>query len=367
MMIYSDFLTEGMTVAFGQGSRFSLPRLALAACTGLLLAAPAGPWQSVQAAEADSAVIFTYHRFGDSRYPSTNTTLAQFDAQLREISAGGYKVLPLPRIIEAFRRKEALPERAIALTIDDAFASVYANAWPRLQRLGLPFTLFVTTNPVNAGGAEMMTWGQVREMAAAGVTIGHHSADHGHLPDLDAAGLRRQLEMANRHFQAQLAEVPKLFAYPFGEFGQREKQAAEGAGFLAAFGQQSGVAHAKGDFFAVPRFAMNEQFGAVARFRLAANALPLPVIDQTPADWVLRGANPPSFGFTLVGPSAKGRGLRCYASSQTGPLAYERLAGRRIEVRLDKAFGIGRSRINCTMPAEGNRWRWFGAQFYVPG
>ncbi len=111
---------------------------------------------------------------------------------------------------------------------------------------------------------------------------------------------------------------------------------------------------------------MNEQFGTVDRFKLAANALPLPVIDQTPMDWVLRGETPPSFGFTLAGAAAKGRGLNCYASNQAGPLAFERLAATRIELRLDKAFGAGRSRINCTMPATGKRWRWFGAQLYAP-
>ncbi|MBT6431358.1 MAG: hypothetical protein HOK30_27080, partial [Rhodospirillaceae bacterium] len=44
----------------------------------------------------------------------------------------------------------------------------------------------------------------------------------------------------------------------------------------------------------------------------------------------------------------------------------ERLGKRRFEVRLDKPFAVGRSRINCTLRAAGNRWRWFGMQFYVP-
>jgi peptidoglycan/xylan/chitin deacetylase (PgdA/CDA1 family) len=317
--------------------------------------------------QADSAVIFTYHRFGDLRYPATNTTIAQFDAQLQEIESGGYKVLSLPRIIDAFRRKEALPDRAIAITVDDAYLSVYRNAWPRLKRLGLPFTLFVSTLPVTAGGGDYVSWGQIREMAAAGVTIGHHTATHAHLPDLDDGALQKQLDAASAEFHQELGHVPKLFAYPYGEFGLREKTAVEKAGFDAAFGQHSGVAYANSDLFAIPRFAMNVRFGTLERFRLAANALPLRLMDVTPVDWVLRDANPPPVGFTLVGDTAAASRLNCFASNHPGALPYERLPGGRIELRLAKAFGSGRSRINCTMPAGGQRWRWFGMQFYVSG
>jgi peptidoglycan/xylan/chitin deacetylase (PgdA/CDA1 family) len=355
---------KGMPVAlyWGIGNTYRGLAFVLAALAWVL---PLG--SKAAQADADSAVVIAYHRFGDDRHPSTNTTITQFEAQLREIEAGGYRVLPLPRIIDAFRRKESLPERTIAITVDDAFLSVYSNAWPRLKRLGLPLTLFVATVPVNADRGDYMTWGQIREMAAAGVTIGHHSAGHGHLPDLTGGGLENELESASNHFRRELGHVPTLFAYPFGEFGLREKTAVQKTGFVAAFGQHSGVAYADGDLFALPRFAMNERFGSLDRFRLAANALPLRLIDATPADWVLRGANPPSFGFTLVGQATAAARLNCFASNHPGALRYERLSGGRIEVRLEKAFGLGRSRINCTMPASDRRWRWFGVQFYVPG
>ena len=39
--------------------------------------------------------------------------------------------------------------------------------------------------------------------------------------------------------------------------------------------------------------------------------------------------------------------------------------GPRIEVRTDKRFEKGRTRLNCTMPTKNNRWRWYGRQFVV--
>ena len=158
-------------------------RVWLAAATAVfaVLSTAASP----QPVTADThAVVFMYHRFGDGRFPSTNITLEQFDAHISEIQSGGYNVRPLPEIIAAFRKREPLPDRTIAITIDDAYASVYTEAWPRLRQAGLPFTLFIATDAVDRRLADMMTWDQIRELATAGVTIGSQTASHPHMPAL---------------------------------------------------------------------------------------------------------------------------------------------------------------------------------------
>jgi len=79
---------------------------------------------------ADSAVVFMYHRFGETSWPSTNIRVDQFEAHLKELAEGGYEVLALPSILSALKRGEALPDKTIALTIDDAYLSVYTVACP---------------------------------------------------------------------------------------------------------------------------------------------------------------------------------------------------------------------------------------------
>lgn len=339
-------------------SPFAALAVVAAVLAGVVPAAPA--WA------ADWAIVFMYHRFGEPQNPSTNVTIEQFEAHLEEIARGGYNVVPLPDIIAAFRRKEALPERTIALSIDDAFLSVHAHAWPRLRKAGLPFTLFVATKSIDAGHSGYMSWSQLRELAAAGVTIGSQTANHPHLPAISERALATEFAYSNARFREELGFVPDLLAYPYGEFGLREKKAARASGFVAAFGQHSGVAYASDDLYGLPRFAMNERFGSVQRFRLAGNALPLRVHEITPADTVLRDNNPPSFGFTVDNEIENLRRLACFASNQDGPARLERLGQRRFEVRIERAFQPGRGRINCTIPAPGGRWRWFGMQFFIP-
>jgi len=113
-------------------------------------------------------------------------------------------------------------------------------------------------------------------------------------------------------------------------------------------------------FFELPRFAFNENYGTTDRLKLAINGLPLKITDLTPSDMVL-DENPPLYGFTLSSKMDPIGQLRCFASNY-GKVDVT-LIGMRAEIRLPGPLKQGRSRINCTMPAEQKRWRWFGRQF----
>ncbi len=320
---------------------------------------------AVASAGESSAVVLMYHRFGETDYPSTNIRIEQFEAHLAELAGGAYQILPLPEITAALTSGRPLAERSLAITVDDAYLSVYLKAWPRFRAAGIPFTLFVPSDAVDQGQANYMTWEQIREMAAAGVTIGHHSAAHGHMATWSRARVKADIERASRRFQQELGFVPKVFAHPYGEASRTSLAVVSEAGFEAAFGQHSGVAQSALKSNYLPRFALNEAYGGLARLKLIANALPLPVSEVTPADPLL-GDNPPAFGFTLT-KSLKGLSrLRCFPSHEGQPAHLEILGGRRVEVRPSTAFPPGRGRINCTMPGQDGRWHWFGMQFYAP-
>lgn len=338
---------------FGIINRLTAYAVCLAA---MLVTAPA-----VQAAE--SAVILMYHRFGENAHPSTNIRLDQFEAHLEEMQSGGYNVLPVPDILAAIRSGSALPERTVGITIDDAYMSVYDQAWPRLRKAGFPFTIFVATDAVDRRFDGYMGWDEIRELRQNGVAIGSQTASHLHMPANSDARNREDIRLSNERFEQELGAVPTLFAYPFGEASASVQEIVKQAGFTDAFGQHSGALNGAADRFYMPRFALNENFGGIDRFKLVANALPIPHTDLTPIDPILT-RNPPLFGFTLTEEAGPLRGLTCYAGDQ-GKLQMQRL-GPRVEVRLARAFSPGRARINCTAPGPDGRWRWLGMLYYVP-
>ena len=331
---------------------------------GLLVVANLAAESVARAGATDSAVITMYHRFAESRHPSTNVTLEQFESHLRELGDGAYAVLPIAEILSALRDRRALPEHTVGLTVDDAYLSVYRVAWPRLREAGYPFTLFVATDAVDRGLGGYMNWDQIRELARAGVTVGSQTASHLHMADTDYEGNRRDIERSNRRFVEELGQAPDLFAYPYGEASLAVVDLIRDSGFVAAFGQHSGVLGSGDDPYFLPRFAMNEKYGGIERFRLAVNALALGITEFTPEDPLIGAQNPPPIGFTVLAPSSGLDRLACYAAHE-GRARLERLGSSRFEVRLETPLPAGRTRLNCTLPTDSGRWRWFGRQFYV--
>lgn len=340
----------------------SLKKIAQSAALGLLAAATFLGMPGVVHA-ADSAIILMYHRFGEDSFPATNIRLEQFEAHIVELTSGPYTVLPVPEIVNALRTGQELPDRTIGITVDDGFLSIYSEAYPRFKEAGLPFTVFVSTDPVDRGFSGFMTWDQIRELRDNGVTIGAHTATHLHMPANSVARNQDDMMRSSARFEEELGSIPALFAYPFGEASLDIQKLVKGKGHIAAFGQHSGPLDRASDPFYLPRFSLNESFGNMDRFRLVANALPIPHTDVTPKNPTL-SVNPPLFGFTRTNMSETLNGLACYAADQ-GKVKVEQL-GPRIEVRMNGPFSVGRARINCTALGPDNRWRWLGTLYYVP-
>jgi len=312
-------------------------------------------------ANENSVAVFVYHRFGENNYPSTNIKISQFKKHLEELTKNNYNVVSTEEIVDALINNKDLPEKTVALTIDDAFFSIYKRAWPLLKEKKLPFTIFVSTGPLKSNSKNYMNWEQIKEMDSHGVTIGHHTKNHLHLVTKEKEKIISEIEEANNDFLKNLGYVPDIFAYPYGEYSSEIKQITKNY-FKAAFGQQSGGIYNGIDIFELPRYSLNEQYGDLKRFRFAANSYGLKIKNILPENKVITDANPPLLGFTLLD-DLKGS-LKCYPSHNI-KADLIKLGNKRIEVRFNKAFPKGRTRINCTIN-DNTKWRWSGFQFLNP-
>ena len=312
-------------------------------------------------ANENSVAVFVYHRFGENNYPSTNIKMSQFKKHLEELTKNNYNVVSTEEIVDALINNKDLPEKTVALTIDDAFFSIYKKAWPLLKEKKLPFTIFVSTGPVKSNSKNYMNWEQIKEMVNHGVTIGHHTKNHLHLVTKEKEKIISEIEEANNDFLKNLGYVPDIFAYPYGEYSSEIKQITKNY-FKAAFGQQSGGIYNGIDIFELPRYSLNEQYGDLKRFKFAANSYGLKIKNILPENKVITDANPPLLGFTLLD-DLKGS-LKCYPSHNI-KADLIKLGNKRIEVRFNKAFPKGRTRINCTIN-DNTKWRWSGFQFLNP-
>ena len=198
-------------------------------------------------------------------------------------------------------------------------------------------------------------------MVNSGVTIGHHTKNHFHLVSRDKETIINEIEEANNDFFKNLGFTPGIFAYPYGEYNNEIKQITKKY-FKAAFGQQSGVLFNGIDIFELPRFSMNEEYGNLKRFKFAANSYGLQINNILPIDKTIKNMNPPLLGFTLINNIESP--IKCYPSHNI-KANLTNIGDKRIEVRFNKNFPKGRTRVNCTVNDNG-KWRWSGFQFFNP-
>ncbi len=309
------------------------------------------------------ASVIMYHRFGDSRYPSTNITKEQFSRHINELLKPKYNVIDIEKALLAINGINTIKDRSIVITIDDAYSSVYKYAWPLLKKHDLPFTLFISTDVIDNKTPGYMTWEEIRNLRDHGVTIGSQTKSHHHMFKLSKQKIIKELSLSNKRFIDEIGSRPKIFAYPYGEYNLEVLEQVKLHGFDAAFGQHSGIAHKSLGMFELPRFAMNEKYGDMERFLLAINGLPMPVSDLFPKNPVI-SKNPPNYGFTLSEKIEPKNAIRCFANKGLKANT-KRLGKNRIEIRLNGPFSKGRGRINCTMAGNDNRWRWLGRQFII--
>jgi len=141
--------------------------------------------------------------------------------------------------------------RALAVTFDDAFASVFTLAYPILQSLGLVGTVFAPTTfmsvrqPLSWPGIEnwaltpdapeleSMSWTEIGALSDAGWEIGSHTRTHPSLTRLDDAALREELSLSREEVTKMVGRPCTSIAYPYGDVDRRVVDVAREAGYLA--------------------------------------------------------------------------------------------------------------------------------------
>lgn len=316
-------------------------------------------------------VVLQYHHIADDTPYSTSTKVSLFKAQLDLIARLGLKVVPLRKAtLEALAGKTS-SDNQVAITFDDSLRSIYTTALPILEKRHYPFTVFINTDAIDKHYQGYMDWSQVKALARSPlVSIGNHSADHGHLIRAPGESLQDwqqrvigSISKGERRIAAETGRTPRLFAYPYGEYSPTLQSIIARRHWLA-YGQQSGVIGPDSSPTALPRFPAANAFGKIAELKtkLLARNFPIPATAR-PSPLINR--NPPVLSFPLPSGWKLGQ-LHCYASDQ-GAIPVRAEAGNRISTRAPRPFGTRRFRYDCTYPAgKQQRYYWFSQPWINP-
>ena len=306
-----------------------------------------------------------YHRFNETKYPSTNIQLDIFKEQLKIIEDEGIKFIHPKEFEQSLVEKKK--ERKILFTVDDGLLSFYENAWPILKKKQIPFILFVNTREV--GAFNYMNWDQIRELYKEDfVEIGNHSHSHEYLVDESREVIENDILKSIKIFEEKLGKNSDFFSYPFGEYSSEFKNLIKSLGFKYAFGQHSGVIDETKDKFELPRFPINEKYGEIKRFKTLMKTLPLKFESITPEDkYLVQSKNPPVVKIKFFEDTKNINQINCF-SNEGNKWRNSKVSFTEkniLEIYIAEKFIGERGRINCSLKERNNFWRWLGIQYVV--
>ena len=87
---------------------------------------------------------------------------------------------------------------------------------------------------------QVVTWDEVREMSAAGITFGSHSVSHRILPALPRKEIVQEVAESWTVLSQQSIRTVPVFCYPNGDWSGEVSQCVEAAGYRAATTTQFG-------------------------------------------------------------------------------------------------------------------------------
>ena len=196
--------------------------------------------------------ILMYHRVVDATnrpLPRGTIDRRRFRDQLAGLLRRGFRPVALSEVAKRHAAGEAVPPRAFIVTFDDGYECLYETAWPVLQDLGVPATVFLVTSHLDrpnpmlfddwlddwrqrcpAAWGRSLTLDQCRRMQAAGlIEFGTHTHTHRRFaeePQTFAGELGDSLAVLRNELGV---ERPPL-AYPFGYWTSEMAQAARQCG-----------------------------------------------------------------------------------------------------------------------------------------
>ena len=174
-----------------------------------------------------SLPILMYHSLDDSG-SVVSVNPKEFAKQMECLADAGFRGTSLREAVTYRNDMGYWPSQTVVLTFDDGFASVTDKAVDVLDRFGFTATVFVISGymgrcndwadpPAGLGTRRILSWGQARELARAGLEIGSHTRTHPDLTCLSATQAKEEIVGSRREIEDIIGDAVTSFSYPYGE------------------------------------------------------------------------------------------------------------------------------------------------------
>jgi peptidoglycan/xylan/chitin deacetylase (PgdA/CDA1 family) len=205
------------------------------------------------------AQILMYHYVGyppadaDRVRRNLTVTTDNFRAQMQQLQTQGYHPISLYELNDALITGATLPANPVILTFDDGYIEHYTTVFPILQEFGFTATFFIITGRIDDGDPNYITWAQVSEMAAAGMTMESHTITHSELDERDYDFLVYELLGSLQTLEAYTGQPVRMLAYPAGRYDENTLSVVATTPLWRALTTETGTLHTTDNRFEMAR------------------------------------------------------------------------------------------------------------------
>jgi peptidoglycan/xylan/chitin deacetylase (PgdA/CDA1 family) len=199
----------------------------------------------------DAGLILCYHNVvapGDDQIggPGLHIACDRFEQQMRWLAAH-YDVVSLREFSTRLTGRRTARRAMAAVTFDDGYAGVFRYAFPVLDMLGIPATVFLVARAVGGAGGfswdgdtglpeshRPADWPSILPGLGERFGVGVHTATHPSLPTLTDADLEAEVVTSRATIHRATGVWPEFFAYPYGHWDARVRARVRAAGYRGA-------------------------------------------------------------------------------------------------------------------------------------
>jgi peptidoglycan/xylan/chitin deacetylase (PgdA/CDA1 family) len=209
--------------------------------------------------------ILMYHRIassGPAGLERFRVDPGLFEEQLSALKQSGFQTITLGDRVSALARKIAPPGKSMILTFDDGYTDFLTTALPALQRNSFAAIVYLVANRIGTRAAwdlsygdtaPLMSWPEIREIAAQGIELGCHSLVHRPMTEMDPVEMVVDTREARDILAAGLQRSVLHFAYPHGAENVLVRDVVSALGFESAVSCHPGLSRLGDDPMALPR------------------------------------------------------------------------------------------------------------------
>lgn len=202
-------------------------------------------------ADGPKILVLNYHQV-DNKHTPLAVPINDFEEQMKFLSESGCITITPDELYAGLNGDIELPPKPVLITFDDGYIDNYTNAFPILKKYGLRATIFIIPSFTSAY-PNYMTWEQLKEMEANGITVESHTMTHPKLEELPDDEIRNELINSKNTLEEQLGHPIEFLAYPTGTYNLHIAGIAQDVGYKGAFTIKYGIVDRGSNFFALER------------------------------------------------------------------------------------------------------------------